>query len=321
MQIDELFILEECCKYLNLLGNVKNFSDHTLRAYRTDLRKTFLEKLDPNLQFAWSTDKKSYFIQEKSTGKRSSEKLLISESNLIALIKERQNDWKKLAATTRNRRLACIKSFLNYLYDNGLTETKLSYQLYGAKTPTKLPRYLAFEECYQILEFLKAREQLEPGKWVEHYKLFLLLYGAGLRISEACELKWKDIQARKQSIRILGKGNKERIVVAPDFIFKKLMSWKDKSEYIFGEKALATRRAYSLVRDLGKHAGILRPLNPHALRHSFATHLLNSGTDLRSLQELLGHANLAATQKYTHLNLKDLSENLEKHHPIHKKKA
>lgn len=321
MQIDELFILEECSKYLNSLVNVKNFSSNTLRAYRTDLRKTFLENLGSDLNFAWIEDKNSHFILSKSTGEIVDIELKLSEENLIALIKEQQASWKKLAATTRNRRLACIKSFLNYIYDKGFTETKLSYQLFGAKTPTKLPRYLAYEECFQILEFLKAREQLEPDKWTQHYKLFLLLYGGGLRISEACNLKWADIQSSKQSIRVLGKGDKERIVVAPEYIFKKLMSWKNKDIYILGEKAISTRKAYSLVRELGKHAGLMRPLNPHALRHSFATHLLNSGTDLRSLQELLGHANLAATQKYTHLNLKDLSENLEKHHPLHKKKA
>ena len=319
--MDELFIIEECCKYLDLLKNVKNYSEHTLRAYRTDLRKTFLEKNYPSHEFRWIEAKNKHLVFNKKTKDLAKLAPLVSENSLVSEIKKQQLGWSGLSANSKNRRIACLKSFLNYLYEEGLTEKKLSYQLFGSKSPTKLPRYLSFEECYQILSYLKCQESKGNNKINEAYKLYLLLYGCGLRISEACQIRWKEINKSKNTLRIQGKGDKERIVVAPDYVIKKLFQFKNGSDYIFGEKALDTRKAYNIVRSLGKNAGILRPLNPHALRHSFATHLLNSGTDLRSLQELLGHANLAATQKYTHLNLRDLSENLEKHHPLHKKKS
>ena len=90
--------------------------------------------------------------------------------------------------------------------------------------------------------------------------------------------------------------------------------------YVYGKTPLNTRTAYQIVKDWGKRAGLLKPLHPHALRHSFATHLLSGGTDLRILQEILGHASLAATEKYTHLSLEQLSITMESHHPLGNKK-
>lgn len=299
---------------------MRNYSDHSIRAYRTDLKNIFLKNIDKDLLFSWNETKSIYQVAYKSSGKVYHKDLAFSEESLISHIKEQQKTWSELAPTTKNRKIACLKSFLNYLYDKGFTELKLSYQLYGSKLPTKLPRYLSFEECYQVLSFLKTKYETDSKKYEVSFKLFLLLYGGGLRVSEACELKWSDFQWKQNSVLILGKGNKERIVVLPPFVVTKLRAFKNNDLYVFGEKSLHTRVAFEKIRELGKQVGLLRPLNPHALRHSYATHLLNSGTDLRSLQELLGHANLAATQKYTHLNLKELSENLEKHHPLHKKK-
>jgi integrase/recombinase XerC/integrase/recombinase XerD len=147
--------------------------------------------------------------------------------------------------------------------------------------------------------------------------LVLLLYGAGLRVSEACLLKRKNLVESGRALRILGKGGHERLVALPESAWRALMALPSQGEYVLsGDKPLHPRAAYELVRQAGLEAGLLRPLHPHALRHSFATHMLSSGADLRVLQELLGHRSLAATQKYTHLSIDQLARTLEKHHPL-----
>lgn len=144
--------------------------------------------------------------------------------------------------------------------------------------------------------------------------LILLLYGGGLRVSEACALQWKDLVEGARSLRIRGKGGRERVVAVPERTWEALTALKREGATVFN--GLGERKAYEWVRQAGARAGLLKPLHPHALRHSYATHLLTSGADLRVLQELLGHRSLAATQKYTHLSLDHLARSLEKHHPL-----
>ena len=156
--------------------------------------------------------------------------------------------------------------------------------------------------------------------------LFLLLYGTGLRVSEACALKWAQIDLKSRTLRVRGKGSKERIVAFPKSLVplfqkaQKIHKVESKaSSTIWGDKELSTRKAYDWIRNRGAKAGLMRPIHPHALRHSFATHLLVSGANLRTLQELLGHESLQATEKYTHLGIDQLARTLEKHHPLSKK--
>jgi integrase/recombinase XerC/integrase/recombinase XerD len=147
--------------------------------------------------------------------------------------------------------------------------------------------------------------------------LLLLLYGGGLRVSEACGLRWKDLITSARSIRVEGKGGRERMVALPELCWKELQGLERSATYVLGgDQALSTRQAYQWVREAGESADLLKPLHPHALRHSYATHLLSSGADLRVLQELLGHRSLAATQKYTHMSLDHLARVMENHHPL-----
>jgi integrase/recombinase XerC/integrase/recombinase XerD len=122
-------------------------------------------------------------------------------------------------------------------------------------------------------------------------------------------------------IQFRGKGGKERIVALVPILAKALENQKNISHpgpYVFGHEPLHTRKAFEWVRTWGRRAGLLKSLNPHALRHSFATHMLSGGTDLRVLQELLGHESLAATQKYLHLNMEQLTQTMEDAHPLSK---
>jgi integrase/recombinase XerC len=157
-----------------------------------------------------------------------------------------------------------------------------------------------------------------------------LLYGSGLRISEALNLDVGQINLEEQVLRILGKGNKQRLAPLSDSSLKALRAWleqrpallkaddKDKKNALFiGARGgrLNRRQARRIIEKLCQRAGLAQAVSPHALRHSFATHLLEAGADLRSVQELLGHARLTTTQRYTHLDLARLTAVYDKAHP------
>ncbi|MNL38041.1 Tyrosine recombinase XerD [compost metagenome] len=196
-----------------------------------------------------------------------------------------------------------------------MLEKDLSIQVICPKVPKKLPHFLSVDEALAVLKsFDEAKESLLKEK-----TLFLLLYGGGLRVSEACELQWSQVQMSQRVLRVIGKGSKERVVSLPPLAMDALKEWQKQTpfaKYVFGEKALNSRTAYEMVRQSGIRAGLLKPLHPHALRHSFATHLLTSGANLRTLQELLGHESLTATEKYTHLGIDQLARTMEKLHPL-----
>jgi site-specific recombinase XerD len=215
---------------------------------------------------------------------------------------------------SRQRKSAAIKSFLNWLYQERYTEKKLSLSFVLPKSKMKIPNFLSVDEILAVLKYLgsqKANPQILPKKI-----LFLLLYGGGLRVSEACNIESKHV--KDTSVKVLGKGNKERLVVLPLFVVKELKKLNLSQKYIWGEKPLNTRVAYDYIQSIGKSAALNKNIHPHALRHSFATHLLADGADLRILQEALGHSSLQTTQKYIHLDLQQLSEKLEKLNPVNK---
>ena len=197
------------------------------------------------------------------------------------------------------------------------------------KKSEKIPRFLSVDEIMAVMAAMKAqggKSRLQamgrasaPGQAHELFAhaLFFLLYGGGLRVSEACHLASNAINWESRVLKIKGKGGKERLAALPRRAFLHLEPLRGNGPYLFGAAPLPARKAYTMIRRLGRRAGLMKPLNPHALRHSFATHLLLGGSDLRVLQELLGHKTLAATQKYTHLDLAKLSETIENHHPFY----
>lgn len=274
-------------KYLKYLENIKSASPHTLRGYRLDLEKTFQH------------------VHDK-----------VSENEILRELRRHQSSWRELSVATRNRKAASLKSFLNWLHETNVLTKELAPQIICPKVPQKVPHFLSVDEAVAVLKSYPS--DLQHSELVDKV-LFCLMYGAGLRVSEACGLRWKNINWERQQILLTRKGNKEQWIPAPNLIFsilKKLKEVNVHEIYVFGSKPLNTRTAYGIVRKRGVLAGLLKPLHPHALRHSFATHLLSSGADLRSLQELLGHSSLAATQKYTHISTHELARTLESHHPL-----
>ena len=286
------FVLHDLiAKYLKYQKNINSFSDLSLKAYSLDLRQAFSIK-----------QKSIYNSQEIWTEARTC-----------------LTDWGRLSLASRNRKIATLKSFFNWLYDQKLTETNYAHQLVCPKVPRKIPHFLSVDEVIAVLKQLET----EPIATARQKSLFLLLYGAGLRISEACQLQWKNLDLAQQRILVLGKGNKERYSMLPSFCithFENEQKRNKDDKYVLGDPVLNPRAGYELIRKLGAASGLMNPLHPHALRHSYATHLLASGTNLRVLQQLLGHESLQATEKYTHLSVDHLARLLDQTHPLMKLK-
>ena len=283
-------ISEGIAKYLKYLESVESASPHTLRAYKNDLLQVFEDSLDST----------------------------IAASLLLELSREAQQRWGKLSAASRNRKVATLKSFFRHLNNLHALREDIGLQLASPRVPKKIPNFLSVDEAVSVLKTLRKDVQTNP-KYRPDLLLFLLLYGAGLRVSEACNLQWRQIDSSLKTGRLTGKGGKERIVAFPNTLSRELKVWQKnmgKNPSLWGEKAITTRQAYEMVKMAGVRAQLMKGLHPHALRHSFATHLLSSGANLRTLQELLGHSSLQATEKYTHLGVHELARTLEKHHPM-----
>lgn len=272
-------------KYLKEMENIKSSSPLTLKAYLSDFTQSFGKNF-----------------------------LIINDENLSNQAIEAQKKWRNLSPASKNRKVSMLKSFFHYLYRQGVTQTDLAHRLITPKVHQKLPHFISVDEVLSVIESFSS-----GSSSADHQLLFYLLYGSGLRVSEACNLKWTNLQFSQRTMMITGKGNKERIAVLSAAALKLLKSSEHKGEnFIWGKKALNPRTAYAWVKDMGARAGLVKPLHPHALRHSFATHILSGGANIRVLQELLGHSSLTATQKYTHLSLDDLSRSMEKNHPLEK---
>ncbi len=311
-------IPEAISNYLKYLEFIKNCSKHTLKAYSKDLSQVF------NIL---SLEHKNFTIMPNPE----------SDRNLMEWARLAQTSWSNLTPASRNRKTATLKSFFQFLYQKQLLETDLAQQLHSPKVPFRLPHFLSVDEILTCLQTLNENPRFKSSR---HLALFLAIYGGGLRIQEACSLEWKNINWDQKTFRILGKGNKERLISVPPRTLEALRAHQPNMlastvgatigagfgllgeftglkspQYVFDDLIDKPRRAYQMIRDIGKVAGLMHPLNPHALRHSYATHLLVSGANLRVLQQLLGHESLRSTEKYTHLDLQHLAQTLEKYHP------
>ncbi|MBX3041791.1 MAG: tyrosine-type recombinase/integrase [Bdellovibrionaceae bacterium] len=312
---NDLEIYELVLGFLRELSYVRSASPFTLKAYWLDLRQAFdipPEHLNP----AWGPLPDGTFQVEGPAFLKSGPSW--SEDELLRRAKQGQQKWTNLSASSRNRKVATLKSLFSWLHAEGRTESDLSNRLTAPKVPHRLPHYISVDEVTAVLQSFPDQTELAEQ---QRKVLFLLLYGGGLRVSEACRLKWTSFSERL--VRVLGKGSKERLVPLPHLTLSELQKLKalnGQTEFIFGRAPLHPRKAYEWIRQSGRQAGLLNDLHPHALRHSFATHLLGGGANLRTLQELLGHESLRATERYTHLGIDQLARTLESTHPLGEKK-
>jgi integrase/recombinase XerC len=233
---------------------------------------------------------------------------------------------KQMAKTSITRAMSVIRSLFRYLDQEGLVHNAVLKNIKSPKLPFSIPKALSQEQMTKLLE-----ASIQGGDWIalRNQALFMLLYGAGLRISEALSLNCNQVQ-NKETLKILGKGNKERLVPLLPIVQQCLQSYldifpiaKEASTPLFiGEKGgrLNISVAEKQVRDLRRMLSLPETVTPHALRHSFATHLLEGDGDLRTIQELLGHASLSTTQRYTHASRAHLKEIYQSSHPRAKQK-
>lgn len=314
--------------FLKFQENIQSASSHTLKAYRIDLNQAFDTPENRNF-FQIPTLNPS---KDLDSHKNSISQVTLSTEKLLEMARVAQNRWGNLSRASRNRKAATLKSFYSYLYDHDFISKDLSLWIICPQVPRKIPHFISVDEVIAVLKSfsdissnessrsLNIRSCEEPNDLLKYKILFCLLYGCGLRISEACQLKPLDFRLNQKTLLVTGKGQKQRWVAIPNSLIPTLTDFIKSSKFIWGDQPLHPRVAYDWIKKCGIRAGLLKPIHPHALRHSFATHLLSSGANLRTLQELLGHESLVATEKYLHLGVEQLARTMETHHPLSKKK-
>jgi integrase/recombinase XerD len=272
-------------------------SKNTLSAYRSDL-KIFSKWLNNNSLI--DVDKKQiqdYFSYRK-------------DSNI--------------SASTQSRMLTCLHSFYQFLSDKKNLKIDPTEQLDYPKLEKKLPIFLNVQEVERLLEAPNSKSLFGQ----RDRAMLELLYSCGLRVSELINLSYHNINLKDEFIRIHGKGNKERLLpmgeIAIDYLTKyelnsrpALLKNGQSDSYFLSNRgrAMSRQNFFYIIKDYASKAGIDKPLSPHSLRHAFATHLVQKGADLRSVQLMLGHSDISSTQLYTHIQNAQLKAQHQKHHP------
>jgi integrase/recombinase XerC len=239
---------------------------------------------------------------------------------------------QKVKKVTVNRKVSSLRAFYKYVLRTGKIKNNPAEMIQTLKTEKYMPIFLSVDEMFELL---KAQDESSVLS-LRNRAMLEIFYSSGLRLSELAGLDLIDLDFNQKLIKVRGKGRKERIVPVGGPALKAVQEYlgkigeirKDTSGDIFkkplflnarGER-ITTRSIARIVNEITSKSGIGRKISPHALRHSFATHLLNAGADLRSIQELLGHESLSTTQKYTAVNINRMMEIYDKAHPRNKNK-
>jgi len=234
-----------------------------------------------------------------------------------------------IEASTQSRCLSGIRSFFQYLVFEGKIPMDPTVHVKSPQKGRKLPDTLSFDEINLMLE----SNDMSTNEGVRNRAMFEFLYGAGLRVSELVGLKLTDVYVDNGFIKVCGKGDKERLVPAGRDAFTYLKLYlehirpqipvkKSSANYVFLNRRgspLSRVMVFIICKDLAQKAGIQKTISPHTFRHSFATHLIEGGADLRAVQEMLGHESILTTEIYTHLDRAYLSQMVRDFHPLNKK--
>ena len=289
--------------WLDHLLAERGLSTHTVAAYRQDMRNfhAFLEEIHdtaPDVAALDTLDEHTLFLY-------------------LAWLRKRGHAGRSLA-----RHLSSLRGFFVYALEEGVVNTNPTLFLEHPKLPSLLPEVLNEQEMDAMLALPDMGEKLG----VRDRCIFEILYGAGLRVSELCGLQVLDLDAQRGVLRVFGKGAKERLVplhgMAVSLLCAYLRDWRPaffpREDALFlnrSGKGLSRVALWKIVRKYALRAGIRRAISPHTFRHSFATHLLEGGADLRSVQLLLGHADISATEIYTHVQSGRLRRIHNAYHP------
>ena len=280
---NQLKIIDE---YIEYLEKIKGYSKNTITSYKTDIKKYF-EYIN--------TNNKNYYEIEKYVQS-------LSKS--------------KYAKSTVNRKIVSISSFFNWCINQKKLNIKDIKQIKNIKTERKLPTILTSNYINNLLDTIPT----STSKEIRDRTIIEILYSSGLRVSELTNLKVNDFKNNK-SLKVLGKGNKTRILPMTDKSYNYMNLWlsKYRSEYK-NEKSgnyifLGVRGGKISDREIQRIVNLRLGTFPHSIRHTFATHLLDGGADLRVVQEMLGHTDPSTTQIYTHVSKKQLKEKYKRTHP------
>lgn len=279
-------------RFLSFLFYERGYSKNTLSSYKVDLIEL------------------SRFLSEKNNSLITATKELLTE--FINELSERE-----FSNNTIIRKLASIRTFYRYLLSEGIISEDLVSFLDTPKKEKKIPKVLFEEQIKLLLE----QPLLQEERYARERSILELLYSCGLRVSEIVNLTINDINLEEGFVRVIGKGNKERIVPlgskaisAIKEYLKQRRNVKEKKLFLNNRnKGLTRQSVWFIVKQFANNVGL--SISPHTLRHSFATHLLDNGADLRVVQELLGHSSISTTQIYTHVSTKRLREEFEMAHP------
>lgn len=283
-------------RFLNFLEAEKNASPHTIKNYRSDLRE---------------------FFEFLGDGGSLRDINYLAIRKFLAFLKEKE-DLK----STMSRKLACLKSFFKYLTREQLVEANPASSIVTPKRDKKLPSFLEINETERLIEATRG----EAWEMKRDCAILETLYSSGIRVSELVGLDIHDVDLLSGLLKVRGKGKKERIVPVGSCADRAIKDYRDslpngldhKTTPMFINRSgtrLTDRSVRRIILKYARKAELQKKVSPHTLRHSFATHLLDRGADLRSVQELLGHEHLSTTQIYTHVTAKRLREVYNQAHP------
>ena len=298
---------EEIGSFLNSLEVEKGYSVNTLIAYRNDLQQ-FLR-----------------FLREQSSRKAAVASWSdVSKQDLIAFILFLKGEREYSSATVA-RKVAAVKSFFHYLLTERRVNEDPSATLDSPKVRKYLPKAISKEEVDLLLA---APADIDSARGRRDRAILELLYATGMRVSEVVNLDVGDVDPPSGTVRCLGKGNKERVIPIYDRAIRAVEEYLERGRLQLLKKPdqralflnhrgnrLTRQGLWLIIKRYVEDLGIKTPVTPHTLRHSFATHLLNGGADLRNVQELLGHANISTTQVYTQVSSDRLRTAYDEAHP------
>jgi integrase/recombinase XerC len=297
--------------FQNYLEVEKNASMHTKAAYIADVR-----------EFALFLTEKGYVTERDEIIRVETEQIRQYMSHLY------QQKVKKI---TINRKISSLRAFYKYLLRTGKIDNNPAETIQSLKTEKYMPVFLSVDEVMELFKGEKDSSVLD----LRNRAILEIFYSCGLRLSELVGLDRQDIDFDQKLVKVKGKGRKERIVPVGTPALNAVKKYLEKNDGIKKnaesglfkkplflnrrDQRITTRSIARIVNKVTSESGIGRKISPHALRHSYATHLLNAGADLRSIQELLGHESLSTTQKYTAINVNRMMEVYDKAHPRTKK--
>ena len=303
MQNDDLSVLRR--RYVRYLRLERGYSDNTIEAYTHDIDYLLNYLRNENLK-----------VEDVK---------LDNLENFAAVIYE-----FGIASSSQARILCGVRSFFKYLVISGILKDDPSELLEAPTVGEHLPEVLSTEE----IDRMEAAIDLSKWEGQRNRAIIEVLFSCGLRVSELVNLKFNDIFEREKFLRIIGKGDKERLVPISDSALHEIQLWlydrnlmkikPGEQDYVFLNRRgahLTRTMILIMIKHTAEEAGITKTVSPHTLRHSFATELLKGGADLRAIQEMLGHENIKTTQIYTHIDITTLREEILTHHPRNMKKT